>query len=57
MLKFTVTIFGPDEHTERNAAQVLWSALEKGHETISSLSIAMLIGEAKYELDAPTRRH
>jgi len=56
-LSFTVTLYGPDEHTERNMAQGLWDALERGHcDTYRTRPVvAMLIGEAKYEpvVDSP----
>jgi hypothetical protein len=33
MMTFTVTLYGTNEHAERNAAQRLWGALEKEHTT------------------------
>ena len=30
-LSFTVTLYGANEHTERNVAQKLWHAIEKEH--------------------------
>lgn len=51
MLKFTITLYGPDEHTERNVAQALWTAVEQAHANLyPTIPVAMLIGEAKYEI-------
>lgn len=56
-LSFTVTLYGPCEHDERNTAVALWDALERGHSDTYRVRpvVAMLIGEAKYEpvVDTP----
>jgi hypothetical protein len=50
MITFTVTLYGPSEHTERNTAQALWDALERGHANTyrERPEVAMLIGQAVY---------
>ena len=50
-ISFTITLYGSDEHAERNTAQHLWHALEKEHAKHAAVGkfSAMLIGEAKYE--------
>ena len=59
-LSFTVTLYGANEHTERNVAQKLWRAIEKEHAKHQAnpgdpVACAMLIGEAEYGLDKPHR--
>lgn len=51
MLTFTVTLYGKDEHAERNAAQRLWAALDAARDE----SVAALIGEAKVSLTEPQK--
>jgi hypothetical protein len=53
MLKFAITLYGIDEHSERNVAQKLWHAIEREHAKHqgnpgSPMACAMLIGEAEY---------
>ena len=56
-LSFTVTLYGPCEHDERNVAQELFDAIERGHAELYTIPVAMLIGPAKYEpvIDSPPR--
>jgi hypothetical protein len=49
MIVFSVTLYGVNEHEERNAAQKLWAALEDQQCDCGQPTVAMLIGEAKYE--------
>lgn len=57
MMTFTVTLYGTNEHAERNAAQRLWGALEKEHTTqnFNREVVAMLISKVEYE--PPGRTH
>jgi hypothetical protein len=55
MLTFTVTVYGPNEHAERNAAQRLWGALEdvQSVQDESPKAFTMLIGKAEYTEGEP----
>ena len=54
-IRFYITIYGTNEHAERNIAQKLWDALEKEHAQHEGVC-AMLIGEAEYELREPSQK-
>lgn len=54
MLSFTVTVYGINEHAERNAAQRLQAALLRAQELIAGTeSLAMLIGQITAKFPEP----
>lgn len=54
MLSFTVTLYGTSENDERNAAQILWAALDEAHIKLKS-PVGMLVLPLKDAFDDSTR--